>query len=110
MEKDCNDLCLNEIEKPIRDIVFHLRNVGINTCCSCGHYMWIQGDLLDSTHTLNMINNVMSEMGIKNYFVRCGEQVKDGCKDSWFELSLPDINGQYHFETIDNKEYQPNKF
>jgi|WetSurMetagenome_2_1015567.scaffolds.fasta_scaffold1260366_1 hypothetical protein len=30
------------IEKPIRNLVFRLRNNGFNTECSCGHEMYVQ--------------------------------------------------------------------
>jgi len=34
------------IEEPVRDLIKHLRNNGINTVCSCGHEMYIQADLI----------------------------------------------------------------
>jgi hypothetical protein len=36
----------DKIEEPIRDIVKLLRNNGFNTRCSCGHDMYVEGDLI----------------------------------------------------------------
>ena len=34
----------NRIEEPVRDLVYHLRNNGVNTLSSCGHTMEIQAE------------------------------------------------------------------
>ena len=36
----------NAIESEVRELVYHLRNSGINTTCSCGHEMSIQVDYM----------------------------------------------------------------
>jgi len=34
------------IEEPVRGIVKTLRDNGFNTTCSCGHEMYVEGDLI----------------------------------------------------------------
>ena len=34
------------IEEPIRGIVKTLRDNGFNTTCSCGHEMYVEGDII----------------------------------------------------------------
>jgi hypothetical protein len=34
------------IEEPIRDVVKLLRDNGFNTTCSCGHEMYVEGELI----------------------------------------------------------------
>jgi len=36
----------NAIEPEIRELVYRLRNSGINTVCSCGHEMYVQVDYI----------------------------------------------------------------
>jgi hypothetical protein len=34
------------IEEPIRGVVKTLRDNGFNTTCSCGHEMYVEGDII----------------------------------------------------------------
>ena len=40
------DWYTRNVEEPVRDLVRHLRNNGINTECSCGHEMTIQCQMI----------------------------------------------------------------
>lgn len=37
---------IDNIEEPIRDVVKLLRDNGFNTTCSCGHEMYVEGDIV----------------------------------------------------------------
>lgn len=54
------------IEEPIRDIVRLLRDNGINTTCSCGHTMEIQGDTTLNVETLKIIDELLCRYLHKN--------------------------------------------
>ena len=90
------------IEPKIRELVFRLRNAGINTECSCGHGMWIQCQSLDQYSELRTIYNVMIEMAILDYQAVVHDEVNNGCRHTFIEIMLPDHNGQYHQLTADN--------
>lgn len=50
-----------KIEIEIREIVRELRNKGINTTCSCGHKMYIEGDSNDLNEDERVISTIMLE-------------------------------------------------
>ncbi len=69
MTSDNIDLTWYEenIEENIRNIVFALRNIGINTTCSCGHEMWIECDSNDPTTEKRNIITQLWMLGFKNF-------------------------------------------
>jgi len=46
------------IEEPIRDIVKLLRDNGFNTTCSCGHEMYVEGDIVIDSE-LQRLHNIL---------------------------------------------------
>lgn len=54
-----------KIEPEVREIVRELRNKGINTICSCGHKMEIQGDSDDIAEDEKVISNIMLERDLE---------------------------------------------
>ncbi len=66
------------IEKPVRKIVYALRNHGINTECSCGHEMYVQFLTCDPTTTLRDIYNALAGLGISDYTVAFNRDVMAG--------------------------------
>ena len=52
----------DNIEPEIREVVKTLRNRGVNTTCSCGHGMWVEGDSGDFNEDERLITITMSEM------------------------------------------------
>lgn len=97
------------IEEPVRELVKKLRNNGINTFCSCGHAMWIQCETTDPSTELDTIYNVMHELGIDTYSTVLTEFVRDGVRDKYIEISLPDKDGQYHWRMTENPRYESDK-
>jgi hypothetical protein len=82
------------IEEPIRDIVKLLRNNGFNTTCSCGHEMYVEGDLLidgelKKLHDL-LYNYYCENKKIKpNYEITFTLQIQDGIiRKDWFYINL----------------------
>jgi len=58
----------NFIESPIRDLVYHLRNAGINTTCSCGHENYIEA-ITSQPEDLDVIRKILFNLGYdKNGF------------------------------------------
>jgi hypothetical protein len=57
----------SKIEETVREVIFELRNNGINTECSCHHEGYIQCQCLDPTEELDIIYNVMHELKIKKW-------------------------------------------
>lgn len=54
----------DNIEEPVRELVRHLRNNGINTTCSCGHDMYIQADVIPDgsfKHLHDLLFNYLTE-------------------------------------------------
>ena len=58
---------LDAIEGGLREIVYKLRNNGINTTCSCGHGRWIQCASFDPTSEIPNVNAVLLQMKIKSW-------------------------------------------
>jgi len=69
------------IEEPVRDMVKLLRNNGFNTTCSCGHKMYIEGDLIED-YKLKEIHDLLY-----NY---CAENNKPLNYEIIFELKVSD--------------------
>jgi hypothetical protein len=103
-----NDWYLN-IEEPIRELVFKLRNNGINTECSCGHALYVQCQTLDPTWELHMIYATLCEMKIENYFVSITRYVRNGHHYDCLDIYLPDYKGLYCREIRDNENFTMNK-
>lgn len=79
----------DNIEKPVRDVVKHLRDNGFNTECSCGHQMYVQlGHSLDGElRRLHLL--------LFNYFVERKEKVS-------FEIELRHkVADQCQFTSVD---------
>jgi len=56
-----------DIEKPIKDIVYLLRNNGFNTTCSCGHKMYIELTLGNHLDEVEKLASFLVENGYKNF-------------------------------------------
>ena len=84
----------DKIEEEIRPLVKLLRNNGFNTTCSCGHNMWVQGDLqlgVDDINTLHkLIWDYMNENKMKiNFEINFIHKVEDGYTiQSYFDIKL----------------------
>ena len=97
------------IEEPVRKAVKALRNEGINTQCSCGHDMTIQCEFLGD-HELDTIYNVLTRLGYDEYRVYVYDDIYEGRRNSYIEILLPDINGEYFMVMKENKKFIKNKF
>jgi len=51
------------LEEGVRDLIFYLRNRGINTTCSCHHEWYIQVDC--QAEDLRMMWSYLSEYGLR---------------------------------------------
>ena len=60
---------LIHIEPELREIVYALRNNGINTECSCAHDMYVQIQSLDLTSEQRDITSALWEIGIYNFTI-----------------------------------------
>jgi len=69
---------IQNIEEPIREVVYKLRNSGVNTICSCGHKMWVQFEASDPTTIFWNIFNVMNEMKIKDWRIEVSQESMGG--------------------------------
>jgi hypothetical protein len=82
-----------KIEPEVRDIVYALRNNGINTFCSCGHDMWIQCETNDPTEELKVIYNILVEQfKIVNYCVNVDFKISEGYISKFLEIKLPKLD------------------
>lgn len=65
------------IEPEIRPIVKLMRNEGFNTTCSCGHEMYVEFMLLD-TSELDRLDNVLFNNGFRTYTIEALLKRDDG--------------------------------
>ncbi len=58
----------NQIDEPVRDLVYTLRNVGFNTVCSCGHLPnpYVQIEWYEDSQ-VTQVRNLLIEHGYKNF-------------------------------------------
>jgi hypothetical protein len=75
-----------EIEEGVRQWVYLLRNVGINTECSCHHKGYIQCQTLDPTTEIFRIKSVLLENGIEDFDISI---IHKGTKCSSLEIHSP---------------------
>jgi hypothetical protein len=60
----------SHIENGVRDWVRRLRDVGINTECSCGHEGYIQCQSLDPINDIQKIKDCLHEHGLWHYTIQ----------------------------------------
>ena len=65
---DMEDWYKENIEAGVRDLVYLLRNNGINTECSCEHEKYIQCQYM-TDGSLQIINRLLSDAGVRNYTI-----------------------------------------
>lgn len=66
------------IEPEVRQVVYKLRNAGINTVSSCGHEMTIGFDVQDESEDIATIFNVLGGMGLTDWRVGIGGHHQNG--------------------------------
>lgn len=97
------------IEQPVREIVKNLRDQGINTTCSCGHEMTIQCEYYGNNE-LSVIYTALVQLGVNNFNTVVIDLVKDGYRNTFIMIMLPDKNGNYVCNSItDNENFIKNK-
>jgi len=79
------------IEEQVRVWVHRLRNIGINTECSCHHDGYIQCQTLDPTTEIERIKTVFLENNIEDFEIRI--TIK-GCHFSTLEIRSPVFKAQ----------------
>ncbi len=65
------------IEPEIRGVVKLLRKNGFNTTCSCGHDMYVQGELL-ADGEINRLDCLLFNHGHRNYEIVVTHTRRDG--------------------------------
>ena len=65
------------IEVPLKDVVYILRNNGFNTECSCGHEMYIQCQYILNGN-IQELHNLLFNNGFRNYEILVTVKVVDG--------------------------------
>lgn len=80
------------IEQPVRDLVRHLRDNGINTECSCGHDMYVQCQLLPDgliQRVHDLLFNYFTDAGLPvTYTVEARLECRDGRWTSSLRIEL----------------------
>jgi len=100
-----NDWYNEKIEDPLKELVYKLRNNGINTHDSCGHDMYIQCETYDPTSEMITIYNILYEMGIKNYRIVIIYEYGNFPK-RYLEIQLGDrASNFYETRNIPNKDF-----
>jgi hypothetical protein len=59
-----------QIEEPVRDLVYLLRNNGFNTICSCGHDKSVQMEWYGFEEEARQLYNLLGQNGYKNFELR----------------------------------------
>jgi len=93
------------IEEPVRDLVKHLRNNGVNTVCSCGHEMYIQCEFVLDGHPKDvhdLLWNYLDERGMPiTYKITVDVDVIDGAIFKGITISLPRPDGEDNQESVE---------
>lgn len=79
----------SSLEEGVRDVVYKLRNAGINTIASCHHEGSITAEFYNFEEDLEKIDNVMFEMGITCYRVMVCLQHNRNSYKKWIEIFSP---------------------
>lgn len=66
------------LEPEVRQIVYGLRNAGINTTGSCGHEMWVYCDSVEGVQAVEAAGKVLQELGYQQYDIEFRGQVRVG--------------------------------
>jgi len=69
---------IQNIEEPIREVVYRLRNSGVNTISSCGHDMTVGFNGFDPTTIFFSVFNVMNEMKIADWRIEVRQESVHG--------------------------------
>jgi hypothetical protein len=96
------------IEEPMREIVYRLRNNGINTRSSCGHRLYVQGEYF-GYGDIDVIYQTLTGMGIVDYHLMVYDLVAEQRRNPWFELTLPDRHSRYYKEDNVNPHFEVEK-
>lgn len=82
------DWYIKNIEKPIRGVVYLLRNNGYNTEFSCGHEMWVQGRQNLSSELVSNLHGLLLNNGYYNYKLIMEEEVTNGHFAYFFKIKI----------------------
>ena len=94
------DAWYSQIEPEVRDAVKSLRNVGINTTCSCGHEMYIECESYNATAELKAIYAALWELGYHRFRVAVRWDVLgSGRPFRVLTVWLPKSDGSFASET-----------
>lgn len=114
---ESSDWYERNVDEPVRELVKHLRNNGVNTECCCGHDtpMYIQCQYspdgsIQEIHQLVWTFLAERKQGV-NFTISLDHTVRDGYAYSSLNIELPNDDGdhiaywermrQYHQERVD---------
>ena len=94
------DAWYSQIEPEVRDAVKSLRNVGINTTCSCGHEMYIECESYNATAEFEAIYAALWELGYHRFRVAVRwDMLGSGRPFRVLTVWLPKSDGSFASET-----------
>lgn len=106
VNRDSLDWYEYNIEEPVRDLVKHLRNNGINTECSCAHEMYIQCQFIPdgSIHELHrLLYCYFTKKKEKvNFEINMNHKVVNGCQYSSLHINL--TGKEKHIDTLKKRK------
>lgn len=76
------------IEEPLRDLVYELRNIVFNTECSCGHEKYVQIQCLD-TAEVGRLDRFLFDLGLRDYVIELHLTREEGHLRIMMNLKLP---------------------
>ncbi|MFW9871531.1 MAG: hypothetical protein ACFFG0_00305 [Candidatus Thorarchaeota archaeon] len=99
-----NEWYNEKIEDPLKELVYELRNRGINTHDSCGHSMFIQCESYDPTNEIGTIFNILWELGLKDFRVVVIHEHGNFPK-RYMEIQLGDRGSNFYEKFVHNKDF-----
>jgi len=82
------------IEPEVRTLVRNLRDRGINTTCSCGHEMFVQGDIDDIQYDEWIITTTLLDMGYDDFEINYTRTIGPAANYFRFEIRIKGAQGR----------------
>lgn len=89
-----NNMFYSGLEDGVREYVRHLRNIGINTECSCHHEGYIQCQVLDPTEELRKLKTLFMVIGLTDYEIKFTSKQIDRCHFDLMMITSPKFKQQ----------------